>query len=262
MILWTGGVIGSTVVTYADGQLLRDGVNIDPEDINPDRELTLAPRTLYFDAGLGMSLTDGSYIEPLVLPFGAAYGIIDNLEAGLDFALALNNGPPTNNAFSFQEPRVYGRYALLPKMLALDASFFIPVGKELDAFALRVETPFRYAVTPDFLVMAAMSFNAFFGEDFSDIEQLGGTAIYRIVPKLWAAIEVGFNMQNFKFGHAAVPLGFSAGFEVLSGIAVLPGFRFADIGHPESRVFQVLAVYTWQFAAAASGGEETPDIPR
>jgi hypothetical protein len=101
----------------------------------------------------------------------------------------------------------------------------------------------------------------FLSSTFIDIEQIGGAAIYRLAPKVWGAVELGITASNFHFDHAQVPFGISAGYEVLPGIAFLPGLRFPDIGTPAARALQVLVVYAWDLGGRQATGAPTPEIP-
>jgi hypothetical protein len=254
---------------FAEFQLVREGgANIDAEDVNPNRELVLVPRSAYAHSGLNFNLSNGSYLQPVSLPLGIGYGLIDNLELGAELALYMNRPDPLS-FFAVGSPRLYGRYGVLPRILALELSVHIPVGKDRDALGLRFEAPFRYAPLADLFIMGAATWSAYVGatidpnDDFAHFAQLGAAIIYRFVPTFWAAVELGMTVREFDFDSANVPLGFAAGVEVMPGIAVLPGFRFPDAGKPENRVLQLLVVYAWDFEGArtAEGDTETPEIP-
>jgi hypothetical protein len=261
----------SALAQFGETQVLREGAAINAHEIYPARPLTLEPETLGLFLGVNMNLTHRSYFEPVTIPIGASYGVIENLEVGADLFLALNRPDPLS-FFAVSEIRLFGRYAFLPQILAAELTAFIPVGKDGDRFALRLDVPFRFAFTPDFLVMANGSFATYFGSklySFAWIGELAGVFIYRPIEKFWAAVELGVRFTNSDFLAGAatsvdvqVPLGLALGYEILDGIAVLPGFRFPDVREPSLRVFQLLVVYLWDFLDTFRGkDEETPEIP-
>jgi hypothetical protein len=242
-------------------QVLREGgSNISPHEVTPLREVTLDPSGLYAFSGLNFNLSDGSVFEPVSIPLGASYGLVPNLEVGGDLSIVINRPAPFSS-LAVGSPRLFGRYAILPRILAIEASIFIPVGKDGDRLGFRFEAPFRYAVTPEFLVMGALTWAPYLGSEtytFVDFTQVGVTGIYRFIPNFWAALEVGLTLV--KFDTANVPIGIAVGYEIVPGIAILPGFRFPDIGTPSARVFQILAVYTLNFEGARTPESQEPAV--
>src|SRR5688572_27371834 len=147
----------------AEFQLVREGgTNIDAEDINPTRALVLVPRSAYAHSGLNFNLSNGGYFEPVSLPLGLSYGLIDHIEVGAELALYMNRPDPLS-FFAVGSPRLYGRYAVLPEIMAIEASVHLPVFKDRDALGLRFEAPFRYAPLADLFVMGAATWSAYIG---------------------------------------------------------------------------------------------------
>jgi hypothetical protein len=247
-------------------QLIREGVNINEHELNPYRDLILERGRAEVRSGTTIDLTNGRYLQPVAFPFGFAYGLLDGFELGVDTAIEINRPSFLGTPAVIDEPHVYGRFALLPDHLALEASVFIPVSKTHDRLGYRIEAPARVSPFGGMVLRGAATYTGYFGgslrgDDYVHIAQIGGAAIYRFQDHLWASVEVGLTLYNFNFDHAQVPLGFAVGYELVAGLAVMPGFRFSNAGDPSSRVLQVLLVYGFDMHLFGGGGEATPPIP-
>jgi hypothetical protein len=253
----------SALAQVGETQILREGANLNASEINPNRELILPKSDVEAFGGAVIGLENGAALEPIAIPVGVGYGLVPRLEVGAEIAVFLNR-PEELSFFAVGLPRIYGRFAVVEEILAIEGSIFIPVGKLGDRLAYRLEAPVRHELTKHLFVYGALTYQAMFGGDatsYVHFAQAGGAVIVRFIENLWAALEVGFTLRNFNFDHALVPFGVSLGYEVFPGLAILPGLRFPDIGHSEARSLTILVVYTFDVGLGHAGGESTPDIP-
>jgi hypothetical protein len=263
-ILGTAGVARSQPIQQAQvapDQMLRDGIDVDPARIAPTRELVLPLKRLEAFAGVSASFDSKDPLKPFVLPLGAGVGLVDHLEVGAEIDVALNQPlPPFAASVGVHEPRLYGRYEILPQMLGAELSLFVPVFKDGDRFGFRIDAPARLKILPELILLAGLSVGVYLpgtlnapglppaGVHFDEVNflQLGATAIYQVIDRVWAGFEFGFSTRNLSTSdlNLWIPIGINAGYELVPGIALLGGFRFYDIKHPDSRTAQLLLVYT------------------
>ncbi len=207
----------------------------------PARPLTLHGATGQAGGGLSIDLGSDTAGDVWLAPAGAGYGVTPRLEAGLETGLLLR--PFAGNQL-MASVRLYGRYLLLPDLLALEVALHVPT-VIANGTALEVVVPVRWrvpraelfgGVTTLYRLGQAFDVSANAETTLSYIFSLAGTALVDIAQGVVAVGDLGFSYTHNDLGsdvgtssNKAILLGVGAGYRITPTLFAKAGLMFPDL---------------------------------
>jgi hypothetical protein len=234
----------------------------------PGRPLVAKPGTTQHYAGINVDLSDRDVTgrspgEIWTLPLGGGFGLTRKLEIGMNIDLLLSPWAVQNVLSTI---RLYGRYLLIPKMLAIETAFHVPTAFS-GTLGIEVTVPARFRFGP--MEVFAQGRLLYRGGAVQDQILIGvaASALYEVVDRLFTIADLGFATAPSRIDIGFVepswvndwrlPLAVGAGYELLDDLFIKAMFGFNDLardpGAFDQRFFQITVVHALNLS-----GEQEP----
>lgn len=218
-----GGEFDSDTETAGAGEFQDDAVAEVAPIAYTHRSITVPKGTLRIDVGPadrallqkgGFSIQGNPGDALIDLRAGAAFGIIDGLEAGA-MILPLSLSPEAD----YGNPSVYGRFRILDGSFQLGAQVtaVIPV-QDGSSFGLNLGVPIKIMLGNGAHLNTGLEFEM----TFADPDAFFGIEIplelaFNITESIFAGVATGVYQPNLDFSQTFIPLGVFAGYTLSMG---------------------------------------------
>jgi hypothetical protein len=224
----------------------------------------VTPNKTQHYAGINFDLSEGTAFDVVAVPLGGGFGLTDGVEFGLNLNILLAPWVVQN---LLANVRMYGRFLIIPDMLALEAALHVPTANTGN-LGIEATVPFRCLVGP--LEVFGQGRLLYRGAESFDQILIGiaASGLYNIVDDLFVILDVGFGIVpthvDTIFGDDnwttdwRLPLAFGAAYRILDDLFVKATFGFRDLAadNPiDQRFLQVTLVQAFDL-----GGGDVPPV--